>query len=158
MLNKPLSKILLGVIFKAAFDFVSEINEERQRVKTQADDTASFSKTLVDQKEDKHMSYQNEQEEGSGFGSGLLLGGLVGSVIGAGLALFYAPQTGKKTQAMLKREANRMQKNVSKEASHLHDTAEEIVNNVVERTSELTEQGREFAKEKASVLKKAIVP
>ena len=65
------------------------------------------------------MNNENDESNGkdvSGFGLGLLLGSLIGGVIGAGLALWYAPQTGKKTQAKLKREATKLQKQMSKTA------------------------------------------
>ena len=105
--------------------------------------------------ENKEMEQQDKRNV-SGFGPGLLLGSLIGSVIGAGLALWYAPQTGKKTQAMLKREANHVQKQVSKKANTLYTAAGEIANEATERASELTEQGREFVEEKANTLKKAV--
>ncbi len=103
----------------------------------------------------KEMEQQDERDV-SGFGPGLLLGSLIGSVIGAGLALWYAPQTGKKTQAMLKREANHMQKQVSKKANTLYSAAEDMATEATERASHLTEQGREFVEETANTLKKAV--
>jgi gas vesicle protein len=170
MLNKPLSKILLGVMFKAAVDFVSEANDERKRAKlreaqltSQLADEATFNRTLRSASGDKSKTQKvqgaiqmDNENETSGFGPGLLLGSLIGGVIGAGLALWHAPQTGKKTQAMLKREANRLQKQVNKKANNLYASAEEIANEAAERASELTEQGREFVEEKASTLKKAV--
>ena len=77
-------------------------------------------------------------------------------MVGAGLALWYAPQAGKKTQALLKRKATRLQKDVNKKANSLYATAEEIASEAAERASELTEQGRGFVEEKASTLKKAV--
>ena len=156
MLNKPISKILLSVLFKAAIDFVSEANEERKRAKLQASDTPVFSKVLVNKNGGKPMNDESNDKDVSGFGPGLLLGSLIGGVIGAGLALWYAPQTGKKTQAKLKREATKLQKQMSKTANNLYTTAEEIASEAAERANGFTEQGREFVEEKASTLKKAV--
>ena len=102
------------------------------------------------------MNDESNDKDASRFGPGLLLGSLMGGVIGAGLALWYAPQTGKKTQAKLKREANKLQKQVSKTANNFYTTAEEIANEAAERANGLSEQGREFVEEKASTLKKAV--
>ena len=172
ILSKPLSKILLAALFTAAVDYVAEANEERKRLKAQLASNASsttmpsVSKTWVNanvnhkgektmDNENKEMEQQDERDV-SGFGPGLLLGSLIGSVIGAGLALWYAPQTGKRTQAMLKREANHMQRQVSKKANTLYSAAEDMANEATERASHLTEQGREFVEEKANTLKKAV--
>ena len=175
IVSKPLSKILLAALFTAAVDYVAEANEERKRLKAQlasnVSSTAmpSVSKTWVNtnvnHKGEKTMDNENngreereqqDERDVSGFGPGLLLGSLIGSVIGAGLALWYAPQTGKKTQAMLKREANHMQKQMSKKANTLYSAAEDMANEATERASHLTEQGREFVEEKANTLKKAV--
>jgi gas vesicle protein len=156
MLSKSLSKILLAALFKAAVDFVSEANEERKRAKLREAQLASQLKDKNKiQRGEGDISMDNENET-SGFGPGLLLGSLIGGVIGAGLALWYAPQAGKKTQAMLKREATRLQKQVNKKANNLCASAEELANEAAERASEITEQGREFVQEKASTLKKAV--
>ena len=98
---------------------------------------------------------ENEIERNA-FGPGLLLGSLVGAVIGAGVALWYAPQSGKKTQAFLQQEVSRLQKDVNKRASDLAATAEGIANDAVERASDLKEQGRQFVEDKANTLKKAV--
>ena len=160
MFNKPLSKILLGVLFKAAVDFVAEANQERKHVvqnESNESNVSDFSKTLHNQTTfNKGEKPLDDDVESRDFGLGVLLGSLVGGLVGAGLALWYAPQTGKKTQALLKREAKWFQKQASKKASNLYNTAEEIVNDATERASGLTEQGREFVEEKTSTLKKAV--
>lgn len=167
---------MLGVMFKAAVDFVSEANEERKRAQlreaqlmSQLANEVTFSKTLTSEsgrsgdtgdkskiQKAQGATYMDNENKTSGFGPRLLLGSLIGGVIGAGLALWHAPQTGEKTQAMLKRETNRLQKQVNKKANNLYASAEEIANEAAERASELTEQGREFVEEKASTLKKAM--
>ena len=47
MLNKPISKILLSVLFRAVLDFVAEVNEERKRSNPQTTSAPMFSKVLV---------------------------------------------------------------------------------------------------------------
>ena len=98
----------------------------------------------------------NIEERSNGFAPGLLLGSLLGGLIGAALALWYAPQPGKKTQAMLKREAGRLQKQVNKKASNFVSSAEELANDAAERAGELADQGRDFVQGKARILKEAV--
>ena len=94
--------------------------------------------------------------EGIGFGAGVLIARAIGALIGAGLALWYAPQTGKKTQATVRREASRLQKQVNKKTAGLYAAAESLATDTAERASALTEHGREFVEEKADTLKKAL--
>jgi gas vesicle protein len=156
MLNRSFSRILLGVLVKTAVDYVAAANDDR-KVTTRHNDKKStrFSKILF-RKNDRGENYMDYASERSGFGTGLLMGSVVGTIVGAGLALWYAPQTGKRTQDMVKREANRLQKEVNQKANNLYTTAEEIASDTVERASELSEHGREFIEDKAKTLKKAV--
>ena len=86
----------------------------------------------------------------------LLIGGLAGGLIGAALAFWYAPQTGKRTQAMLKREAGRLQKQVNATASGWRTSAEDIAADAAERAADLASQGRAFVSEKAHDLRHAV--
>jgi len=78
--------------------------------------------------------------DSDGFGAGLLLGSLIGALIGAALALWYAPQTGKRTQHVVRTEATRLQKRANKQ---VHDLAD----NALEKIEELQDQGRELVDE-----------
>lgn len=82
----------------------------------------------------------DDYHEHDGFGAGLLLGGLIGALIGAAVALWYAPQTGKRTQHVVRTEANRLQKRANKKVQRFADEA-------MGRIEELQEQGREFVDE-----------
>lgn len=87
------------------------------------------------------MSMNTESNHDSdGFGAGLLLGSLIGALIGAGLALWYAPQTGKRTQHVVRTEATRLQKRANKQ---VHDLAD----NALDKFEELQDQGREMVDE-----------
>ena len=156
MLNRSLSKILLGVVFTAAADFLAEVNNERKLRNSHRDEVVPPSSTVPLTQHEKGEKYTDYASERSGFGTGLLTGSVIGSLVGAGLALWYAPQAGKRTQAMMKREAARLHKQVNKKATNLYSTAEEIASEAAERASDLTEQGREFIGEKANKLKKAV--
>lgn len=97
----------------------------------------------------------NDEHSNSGkFGEGMFFGTLLGAAVGAGLALWYAPQSGRKTQQMLHRKATHLQKTVNKKANALYEEAEEIADNarerVSERMSDLHQQGRQFVDEKVS--------
>jgi len=78
--------------------------------------------------------------ENDGFGAGLLLGSLIGALIGAGLALWYAPQTGKRTQHVVRTEATRLQKKANKQVHNIADQA-------LDKLEELQDQGRDLVDE-----------
>ena len=83
---------------------------------------------------------RDADHENDGFGAGLLLGSLIGALIGAGLALWYAPQTGKRTQHVVRTEASRLQKRANKQVHNLADQA-------ADKFEELQDQGREIVDE-----------
>lgn len=163
MSDKKFSKMLVVALFNAAVDFLGEVKTERQRLKNGMSDTyglgqesAKFAGQKVGITQKTGGRLMNIEDRSYGFAPGLLIGSLVGALVGAALALWYAPQPGKKTQAMLKREAGRLQKQVNKKASNFVSSAEELANDAAERASELADQGREFVQGKARILKEAV--
>jgi gas vesicle protein len=164
MPDKQLSKILVLALFNAAIDFLGEVKTQRQRLKADVSENhfgAGLDRfdpvgraTGVIQKTGGR--FMNNEERSYGFAPGLLVGSLVGGLIGAGLALWYAPQPGKKTQALLRREANRVQKQVNKKANSLVSSAEELASDAAERAGEWAGQGRDFVQGKVQSLKQAV--
>ena len=63
---------------------------------------------------------------------GILVAFMAGMVVGAGVALLYAPQTGKETRRML-----------AKKADELKDEAEEIVEDVLEKGKKVLKEKKE---------------
>lgn len=164
MSDKKFSKMLVLALFNAAVDFLGEVKTERQRMKSGMSDTDSglgqessrFAGQRAGVVHTTGGRRMHIEDRSHGFAPGLLLGSLLGGLIGAALALWYAPQAGKKTQAMLKREASHLQKQVNKKASNLVSSAEELANEAAERASELADQGRNFVQGKARSLKEAV--
>jgi gas vesicle protein len=70
-------------------------------------------------------------DNGSNVG-GILVAFMAGMVVGAGVALLYAPQTGKETRRML-----------AKKAEELKDEAEEIVDDVLEKGKKVLKEKKE---------------
>jgi gas vesicle protein len=87
--------------------------------------------------------------DGDGFGAGLLLGSLIGGLIGAGLALWYAPQTGKRTQHVVRTEATRLQKKANKQVHNIADQA-------MDKLEELQDQGRDLVDDKLNLANNAV--
>jgi gas vesicle protein len=155
MSKMPLSKIVLGVLLKAVVDYLTWADNKKNATGTRRSTPASFhntpSGTTNKGENDMVNAYENAR-----FGAGMLIAGALGAIVGAGLALLYAPQAGKKTQATIRREASRFQKQVGKKAESLYAAAESLASTTAERASALTEHGREFVEEKADNLKKAL--
>ena len=88
-----------------------------------------------------------ERESGGGVGSFL-----VGALMGAGLALLFAPKTGKETQEELKEKARQLRdateervREASRQLEERLDLAREGVNARVDRVRDAVESGRQAA-------------
>ncbi len=71
-------------------------------------------------------------ENGSNNVGGVLVAFMAGIVVGAGVALLYAPQSGKETRKMLAKKANEFK-----------DEAEEIVDDVLETGKKVLKEKKE---------------
>lgn len=154
MAKLPLSKLVLGILLNAAVEFLTWADHKRKSTDTRHSTPASFSKPSATMEKGEHDMVNTH--ENARLGAGMLIAGTLGAIVGAGVALLYAPQAGKKTQAAIRREANQLKKQVGKRAEGLYSAAEELANDAAERVSSLTENGREFVEEKADTLKKAL--
>ena len=72
-----------------------------------------------------------------GDGSGFLMGLLLGGIIGAGLALLFAPQSGKRTREDIKEFTEKTT-----------DTIRDISERAKKEIGELYEKGRELVEER----------
>ena len=84
------------------------------------------------------------RDEGYSTGS-VLLSFLLGGVVGAGLALLFAPQSGKETRQKIK--------DMSDEAL---DKTNDYVKQAREKATSLVEDGKGFYEEKKSILMSAV--
>ena len=81
-----------------------------------------------------------------GYSSGsVLLSFLLGGVVGAGLALLFAPQSGRETRQKIKDLAD-----------DVKEKSAEYVNQAKEKATSLVEDGKGYYDEKKSILKSAV--
>ena len=81
-----------------------------------------------------------------GYSSGsVLLSFLLGGVVGAGLALLFAPQSGRETRQKIKDLAD-----------DVKEKSAEYVNQAKEKAASLVEDGKGYYDEKKSILKSAV--
>lgn len=84
----------------------------------------------------------NRAEEGNSNSNaaGFLLGALTGALIGAGVALLFAPKTGKKMREDLMKTYEGASEKISSFASDAFDRAGEVVGRASDRASDLVDQ------------------
>jgi len=82
----------------------------------------------------------------NGYSSGsVLLSFLLGGVVGAGLALLFAPQSGRETRQKIKDLTD-----------DVKEKSAEYVNQVKEKAASMVEDGKGYYDEKKSILKSAV--
>jgi gas vesicle protein len=84
------------------------------------------------------------RDEGYSSGS-VLLSFLLGGVVGAGLALLFAPQSGRETRQKIKDLTD-----------DVKDKSTEYVKQAKEKAASVVEDGKEYYDEKKSILKSAV--
>jgi len=72
---------------------------------------------------------------------------VAGGLIGAGLGLFYAPQTGKKTRRQLGRYGRQVRTEAEAMVRDSADAVRDAVEDLSERTGNLVDRGGEVAEE-----------
>lgn len=70
---------------------------------------------------------------------------VAGGVVGAGLALLFAPQSGKRTRKDISRYAKKARHRADETIEEISSNISCILENVEEKTDELVEKGRETA-------------
>jgi len=85
------------------------------------------------------------------FISGLLVGGLLGAIA----ALWLAPQSGKKTQQMISKEAHRLQRTAEDTVEDLKKNAENTSNDIREKADAARHDGQEWLDHQADKVGKA---
>jgi len=84
------------------------------------------------------------RDEGYSSGS-VLLSFLLGGVVGAGLALLFAPQSGRETRQKIKDLTD-----------DVKDKTTEYVKQAKEKATSIVDDGKEYYDEKKSILKSAV--
>ena len=90
----------------------------------------------------KHKDYENEDNDGAGFITGLF----VGAVLGACAALLYAPMSGEETRQGIKDVAEKQKDNLKNQWDQTKekamDKASEIVNTTKDKIDSFGEQAK----------------
>lgn len=158
-INKnTLVRVILLALGKALLEGITEAKQQRDNERTSQHPNQSTERearaTSANYWKGQGDQSMNDGQNSGKFGEGMFFGTLLGAAVGAGLALWYAPQSGRKTQQILQRKASRLQKTVNKKANALYEEAEEIAENarerVGERVNDLQQQGRQFVDDKVS--------
>lgn len=68
----------------------------------------------------------------------------IGAAVGAGIALLYAPKTGKDTRRLIRRKAEDARETIA-------DTSEQIRDKVVETSEQILDAGREVYRKGAEI-------
>jgi gas vesicle protein len=68
-----------------------------------------------------------------------------GGILGAGLALLYAPQSGKKTRKQITRYAKKVRNEAEELARDMAGSISEMAEDLSDKTSDLMDRGNEIA-------------
>ncbi|MBI3007107.1 MAG: YtxH domain-containing protein [candidate division NC10 bacterium] len=85
-------------------------------------------------------------------GSAVVLAFLLGGALGAGLALLYAPESGKRTRVRLRQFAEEAQEKTEETVKEFRDKAEGRVREWRDRVEEVVSTGKELLEEKKDLL------
>ena len=81
---------------------------------------------------------------------------VVAGVMGAGLALLFAPRSGKETRHKLRKDAHQMKMLAEKRVTSARQTAVTKLDQAVERAKKVSEELRQAAENTAEVAKKEL--
>lgn len=81
---------------------------------------------------------------------------VAGGIIGAGVALLYAPQSGKKTRHDIERYARKAKRRAGDMVDDFSDSVSDLADAVSEKASEILDKGKDVAADAKRELLKAI--
>lgn len=81
---------------------------------------------------------------------------VAGGIIGAGVAILYAPQTGKETRKDIRRFAKKTRRRAEGVVDDFSDAVSDMVDAVGEKASEILDKGKDLAHDAKLELIKAI--
>lgn len=91
------------------------------------------------------MYNSNEQQGSSSNAAGFLLGALTGALVGAGVALLFAPKTGKKMREDLMKTYEGASEKISSFATEAINQAGSIVGRATDRASDFVDDAASTA-------------
>jgi gas vesicle protein len=81
---------------------------------------------------------------------------VAGGIIGAGVALLYAPQSGKKTRQDIARYSRKAKRRAEEIVDEIRGSVSELTETVSEKASELLDKGKDVAEDAKQDLLKAL--
>ena len=84
-----------------------------------------------------------EDKNNAAFVGALML--VAGGIIGAGVALLYAPQSGKKTRRDIVRYTGKVRRRAENAIDEFSGSVHDMVENVGEKAEEILDKGRDLA-------------
>lgn len=96
------------------------------------------------------MKDQQTDTSANGFLSGFLIGGLMGAMV----ALWFAPQSGKRTQHMIRKQAHRLQRTAEGTLENVKDGAQHVSEDVKEMVSDAQHDSQEWLEHQANQVNK----
>lgn len=78
------------------------------------------------------------------FLPGVIVGVLLGGVVGALLALWFAPQSGKQTQKLVRKQGEAIKHQADKAAAHVAEQIEDTAAQAVDQVEALRHEGEQF--------------
>jgi gas vesicle protein len=70
---------------------------------------------------------------------------LAGGILGAGLALLYAPQSGKRTRSDIARLSRKVKEQTADAVEEFTESVNEMVDSVSDKAAELLDKGKDIA-------------
>ena len=92
------------------------------------------------------MNQEHTDNPLNGFTAGLLIGGL----LGASAMLLFAPQSGKKTQQMIRRQTHQLQRTAEDTVEGIRETAVHTADDVRDKVAEVQTNSQEWLKNQAA--------
>ena len=89
------------------------------------------------------------------FLPGLVVGTLLGAVLGALLALWFAPQSGKQTQTLVRKQGKALKHQADKAASHAFEQIEDTAAQAVDQVETLRHEGEQFLNDQVERMNQA---
>jgi gas vesicle protein len=89
------------------------------------------------------------------FLPGLIVGALLGGVVGALLALWFAPQSGKQTQKLVRKQGEALKHQAGEAASHVVEQFEDSAAQAVNQVETLRHEGEQFLNDRVERINQA---
>lgn len=100
---------------------------------------------------------KNIQHKPNYFLPGLVLGTLFGAVIGGLIALWFAPQSGKQLQTLVRKQGKTLKHQADKTTARLIEQVEERATQAAEQVETLRHDGEQFLNDQVDLIRQTAV-